>query len=205
MIGRFCIFIAAMYLPVKAYTQFHSTHLIQTKYSKKIVRLVHKKVGHKVGSGTGLALLQYYEKKARARTALKFALSKKALPYIAVGDELYFSGTYKNNNVNNVFDSRYVYNGPMHYAIVVGIKDETTLIIAHQNPSEEDTRKSKMILSELIVEDSTRLENINVYGLWPKKTNINPKKILRNKKEYGIHSIGFEKKNYFAGNNTIGE
>lgn len=163
-----------------AQAQDSSIKLVQTKYSKKAVRLVLKNMGKKVGSGTSLALLSLYEQKSKARIALKFSLSKKTLPYVAVGDELYFSGTYKNTNVENPSESIYEYAGPMHYAIVVGKKDDNTLMIAHQNIKENDARKAIVLVTELKVDDPRRYENINVYGLWPKKRNVKPEKVLVN-------------------------
>jgi hypothetical protein len=194
---RSIVVFLALILP---YTlQASSVRLLQTKYSKKAVRLVLKHRGKKVGSGTSLALLQLFEKKSRARRALKFSLSKKSLSYIAVGDELVFSGTYTNNQVNNTVQSRTEYSGPMHYAIVVGIKDDNTLIIAHQNIYEDDPKKAKLVITELLVEDSARWENINVYGLWPKRGKANPKKILQeDNEEYMITSTGFEKTDYIV-------
>lgn len=160
-------------------TDKNSVKLIQTKYSKKAVRLVLKNMGKKVGSGASLSLLNLQLKKSRAKVGLKFSLSKKSLPYIAVGDELYFSGTYKNNHVNSTLQSINNYSRPMHYAIVVGKKDDNTLLIAHQNPDEASPKKAFVAISELLVEDPSRTENINVYGLWPKKKGVDPKKILK--------------------------
>jgi hypothetical protein len=170
-----------------AFADTTPVQLVQTTYSKKAVRLVLKQMGKKVGSGTSLALLTAYENKSKARTALKFALSKKTLPYVAVGDELYFSGTFKNTNVNNASESIYEYAGPMHYAIVVGKKDENTLMIAHQNLKEGDVRKAILVVTELKVEDPRRYENINVYGLYPKKKNFKPEKLV--KKGGAVHEI----------------
>lgn len=173
--------------------------LVQTIYSKKAVRLVLKNMGKKVGSGTSLALLSLHEKKSKARIALKFSLSKKTLPYVSVGDELYFSGTYKNTNVNNPYESVYEYAGPMHYAIVVGKKDDNTLMIAHQNVGENDPRKAVVLVTELKVEDPRRHENINVYGLYPKKNGFKPEKLLKTKgKVYEIMPYMHTKNNYLA-------
>jgi hypothetical protein len=160
-------------------SQGNSVKLIQTKYSKKAVRLVLKNMGKKVGSGTSLSLLTAFEKKSRARTGLKFSLSKKSLQYVSVGDELYFSGTYKDNHVSSTVQSTSNYAGSMHYAIVVGIKDDNTLIIAHQNMNDVAPAKARLMISELKVEDASRYENINVYGLWPKSTRVKPEKVLR--------------------------
>lgn len=184
---------------VAVHAEGNSEKLIQTKYSKKAVRLVMKYRGKRVGSGTSLALLQLYEKKSRAKNGLKFSLSKKTLPYIAVGDELVFSGTYKNTNVKNTLESTSVYVGPMHYAIVVGKKDDNTLIIAHQNLKEDNPKKTSLVLSEIKADDSTRFENINVYGLWPKRKNKNPEKILvKDGPVYEINSVYNEKTGYLA-------
>lgn len=186
------------------FTQVNSIKLIQTKYSKKAVRLVLKNMGKKVGSGTSLALLNTQLKRSHAKTGLKFALSKKVLPYIAVGDELYFSGSYKNTNVRSTLQSINNYASPMHYAIVVGIKDDNTLLIAHQNKNESSTQKAYVEVTELLVEDASRTENINVYGLWPKKKGVDPKKILRaNGKVYEINGNKSEKSNYFVESNPV--
>lgn len=164
---------------VNGFSNENSVKLIQTTYSKKAVRLVLKNVGKKVGSGTSLSLLTLYEKKSKAKTGLKFSLSKKALPYIAVGDELYFSGTYKNNNVTNTVENVNSYAGPMRYAIVVGLKDDNTLVIASQNMKSGDPSKAYLNISELKVDDASRFENINVYGLMPKNKRIKPEKVLK--------------------------
>jgi len=186
------------------FTQVNSIKLIQTKYSKKAVRLVLKNMGKKVGGGTSLALLNLQIKKSRAKTGLKFPLSKKALPYVAVGDELYFSGTYKNTNVNSTVQSVNNYSAPMHYAIVVGKKDDNTLLIAHQNIREQSTKKAYVQVTELLVEDPSRSENINVYGLWPTKKGVDPKKILKTDgKVYEITVDKSEKSNYFVETNLI--
>lgn len=180
-----------------------SVPLVQTKYSKKAVRLVLKNMGKKVGSGTSLALLSLYEQKSNARTALKFSLSKKTLAYVSVGDELYFSGTYKNTNVDNASESIYEYSGPMHYAIVVGKKNDNTLMIAHQNIKEGDPKKAVLLVTELKVEDVKRYENINVYGLCPKKKGFKPEKILKTGgKVYEIVPETHEKNNYLVGANS---
>jgi len=157
----------------------NSFKLVQTTYSKKAVRLVLKNMGKKVGSGTSLALLSLYEQKSKARIALKFSLNKTTVKYVAVGDELYFSGTYKNTNVDNPTESVYEYAGPMHYAIVVGKKDDNTLMIAHQNIKEDNTKKAMVLVTELKVDDPKRFENINVYGLYPKKKGFKPEKLLK--------------------------
>ena len=183
-------------------TDGNSVKLIQTKYSKKAVRLVLKNMGKKVGSGASLALLNVQLKKSRAKAGLKFSLSKKSLPYIAVGDELYFSGTYKNNNVNSTLQSVNNYSKPMHYAIVVGKKDDNTLLIAHQNRQESSPKKAIVEISELMIDDPSRTENINVYGLWPKKKGVNPEKILRTDgKVYEISLKHSEKSDYFVESN----
>ena len=188
----------------EGFTQDNSVKLIQTKYSKKAVRLVLKNMGKKVGSGTSLALLNLQTKKSRAKTGIKFSLSKKVVPFIAVGDELYFSGTYKETNVTSTLQSVNNYSGAMHYAIVVGIKDENTLLIAHQNIHEKDLKTAHVQVTELVVEDPSRTENINVYGLWPKRKGVNPKKVLRtNNKVYEIKPTGNEKNNYFVESNFI--
>ena len=193
-----CFFILAFNLPCNKVSGNHN-RLIQTKYSKKAVRLVLKNRGYKVGSGTSLALLNLYEKKTHAKRALKFSLSKKALPYIAVGDELVFSGTYKNNNVKSDLISNYEYAGSMHYAIVVGKKDCNTLIIAHQNINEDKLSNSVLVLSELMIDDSSRFENINVYGLIPKRRKLNPSKLLRTDGDgYSINSLNDKKSNYLV-------
>lgn len=177
----------------------NSIRLIQTKYSKKAVRLVMKFRGKRVGSGTSLALLQLYEKKTRAKKALKFSLCKKSMAYIAVGDELVFSGTYTDNTVSNTIQSRSHYLGPMHYAIVVGKKDDNTLIIAHQNTKEDNPKEAVLVLSELKAEDGGRYENINVYGLIPKKSSKDPSKILiTGDKRYEINSVYNQKTEYIA-------
>lgn len=184
------------------FTQVNSIKLIQTKYSKKAVRLVLKHVGKKVGSGTSLALLTVQQKKSRAKIGLKFSLSKKTLPYIAVGDQLYFSGTYKNTNVNSTFQSVNNYSAPMHHAIVVGKKDDNTLLIAHQNIHENSAKKAYVDITELLVEDPNRSENINVYGLWPKRKGVDPKKILKTDgKIYEINLNSGENNNYLVETN----
>lgn len=203
MKGRIMLFLLAwgiLNAPLGA--QDNSIKLIQTKYSKKAVRLVLKNMGKKVGSGTSLALLDVYEKKTRSRNAIKFSLSKKYLPYVAVGDELYFSGTYKNVNPANPAESTTEYAGPMHYAIVVGKKDDNTLLIAHQNLKEGDPRKAYVMVTGLKVEDIDRYENINVYGLWPKKKDVKPEKILvKDGPVYEITADDHGKKQYFANAN----
>lgn len=186
----------------EGFTQVNSVKLIQTTYSKKAVRLVLKNMGKKVGSGTSLALLNVFEKKSRAKNGFKFSLSKKSLPFIAVGDELYFSGTYKNTHVSSTLQSVNNYSGPMHYAIVVGLKDDNTLLIAHQNINELSAKKAIVEITELLIDDATRVQNINVYGLWPKKKGVKPQKILKTDgKVYEISSNNSEKSNYFVETN----
>ncbi|HYG49445.1 MAG TPA: hypothetical protein VD905_01020 [Flavobacteriales bacterium] len=200
MTGRvFMCFILFGTIVVNGYSNEGPVKLIQTIYSKKAVRLVLKNMGKKVGSGTSLSLLTYYEKKSKAKTGLKFSLSKKALPYIAVGDELYFSGTYKNTHVNNAIESTSSYAGPMRYAIVVGLKDENTLVIACQNMHNGAPSKAFLNVTELKVEDPNRYENINVYGLVPKNKRVKPEKLLKNSEDiYEITRNNKEKSNYFV-------
>jgi hypothetical protein len=202
MVGKgFMCFIIFGTIVVNGFSNEGSAKLIQTKYSKKAVRLVLKNVGKRVGSGTSLSLLTEYEKKSRAKTGLKFSLSKKSLPYIAVGDELYFSGTYKNTNVENPVQNVNNYSGPMRYAIVVGLKDENTLVIACQNMNGEKPAKAFMNITELKVEDAARYENINVYGLWPKNKHVKPEKVLKDSDSriYEINLNDKQKSNYFVG------
>ena len=91
----------------------------------------------------------------------------------------------------------------MGYAIVVGIKDDNTLIIAYQNLNAEDPKTAKLVISELKVEDPGRYENINVYGLWPKSTRVKPEQVLRTDgKVYEITANGKQKSDYFVGTNA---
>ncbi len=203
MVGRvFASCLLVGWMAVSSWAQENSYKLIQTRYSKKAVRLVLKNMGKKVGSGTSLALLTLLEKKSRAGIALKFSLNKKTARYVSVGDELYFSGTYKNTQVKNIYQSTTEYFAPMHYAIVVGKKNDTTLVIAHQNVNENDLKKSCVVLSELPVEDINRYENINVYGLRPKKRIKNPEKMLvKDGPEYEINPFSNEKNHYLVYHN----
>lgn len=203
MVGK--VFVSSLlvgWLTCSGFAQDHSIKLIQTRYSKKAVRLVLKNMGKKVGSGTSLALLTLLEKKTNAGNALKFSLSKKSIRYVSVGDELYFSGSYKDKNVQNEFQPTEKYIAPMHYAVVVGIKNDTTLIIAHQNVNENDLKRSCVAISTLLAEDIHRYENINVYGLVPKKSKKHPEKLLvKDGPVYEINPFTDKKNQYLVYSN----